>query len=114
MFFQKKGHFRVIPEYCIMYASKPLIILFVNPFSLSVFIVVLRILFNKLIIPFKQKLNKFGVTIISGSMQQGAILIIEDSLNLLDKVLGQRFGQNIVRAFDGLKNIFCCHWSING
>ncbi len=87
-----------------MQGGKALIIFFVDPLFLTHQSVLLGLLFDQLIVPFEQILSEVVVDVVGSRVEEGAVLSVEDCLELGDDILYELFGCFVVRWLDGLEN----------
>jgi hypothetical protein len=80
-----------------MQGGKALIIFFVDPLFLTHQSVLLGLLFDQLIVPFEQILSEVVVDVVGSRVEEGAVLSVEDCLELGDDILYELFGCFVVR-----------------
>ena len=79
-----------------MQGGKALIIFFVDPLFFTHQSVLLGLLFDQLIVPFEQILGEVVVDVVGSRVEEGAVLSVEDSLELGDDILYELFGCFVV------------------
>ncbi len=87
-----------------MQGGKTLIIFFVDPLFFTHQSILLGLLFDQLIVAFKQIIGEVVVDVVGSRVEEGAVLSVEDSLELGDDILYELFGCFVVWWLDGLEN----------
>jgi hypothetical protein len=76
--------------------GKTLIIFFVDPLFFTHQSILLGLLFDQLIVAFKQIIGEVVVDVVGSRVEEGAVLSVEDSLELGDDILYELFGCFVV------------------
>jgi hypothetical protein len=81
VFFQQESKIRVSSEDSIMDTVKSFVVFAIQPFLLPFEGEDLGLLEAHFVVPFESKLNDLMVVVVSGHMEQSAVLVVEDFID---------------------------------